>query len=105
MNKCEQKRLCFAEIRLLSTGPRTDRMGQVSGIVAYLNSFVYHAINVLYVQDLVLASKMKMKKKGIKKRNFNKCKEILIKALPKIFFITRSSILDDKSLISFPSPP
>ena len=102
MNKCEQKRLCFAEIRLLSTGPRTDRMGEVSGIVAYLNSFVYHVINVLYVQDLVLASKMKMKKKGI---NFDKCKEILIKALPKLFFITLSSILDAKSLISFPSPP
>ena len=75
-------RLCFGEILLPSSGPSLDKMGEFSGIVAFLNAFVHDVINLLYVQDLVLASKIKMKKKmGIKKININKCKEFLSKGL------------------------
>ena len=49
-------------------------MRQVSGIVASLNTVVYNVLNFLYVQDLVLPSKMKIKKNG-KKGKFNKCKK------------------------------
>ena len=61
----------FAIIRL---SLRPNRMRQVSGIVASLNTFVYNVLNFLYVQDLVLPSKMKIKKNG-KKGKFNKCKK------------------------------
>lgn len=36
------KRLSFGEICLSSSSPRPDRMGEVSGIVASLNAFVYN---------------------------------------------------------------
>ena len=48
------KRLCLREIYLSSSGPRPDRMGEVSKIVTSLNAFVYDVINFLSVQDLVL---------------------------------------------------
>ena len=59
-------------------------MGEVSGILASLNAFAYDVIKFLSVQDLVVASKIKMgkKKMEMKKRNFNKYKESLIKGLP-----------------------
>ena len=39
-------------------------MGEVSGIVAFLNVFrMYHSVHLLHEQDLVLASNMKIKKK------------------------------------------
>ena len=51
-------------------GPWSDRMGEVSGILASLNAFAYDVIKFLYVQDLVVASKIKMEKKK-KKKNGN----------------------------------
>ena len=50
-------------------------MRQVSGIVASLNTFVYNVLNFLYVQDLVLASKMRFKKMG-KRENLINVKKI-----------------------------
>ena len=42
-NSCHEqiclKRLCFWEIHLPSSGPRPDKMGEVSGITASLNAF------------------------------------------------------------------
>ena len=72
------KRLCFGgEIHLPSSGSRPDRTGEVSGNVAYLNAFVYDVMDVFYIQDLVFASKMKMKKMG-KRKNVVNVKENLI---------------------------
>ena len=71
------KRLCFREIYLPLSGLWHDRIPEVSGIVASLNAFAYDVINFLYVQDLVLVSK----RMRIKMRNFNKCKENLIRSL------------------------
>ena len=62
----------FAIIRL---SLRPNRMRQVSGIVASLNTFVYNVLNFLYVQDLVLASKMRIKKMG-KRENLINVKKI-----------------------------
>ena len=58
----------FAIIRL---SLRPNRMRQVSGIVASLNTFVYNVLNFLYVQDLVLASKMRIKKMGRRQNLIN----------------------------------
>ena len=44
-------------------------MGEVSGILASLNAFAYDVIKFFSVQDLVVASKIKMGKK--KKKNGN----------------------------------
>ena len=54
------KMLCFGDILVSSSDPRLDRLGVVSGITASLNKFAYDVKNFLYVQDLVLASKLKM---------------------------------------------
>ena len=75
------KRLCFGgEIHLPSSGSRPDRTGENSGNVAYLNAFVYDVMDVFYIQDLVFASKMKMKKMG-KRKNVVNAKENLINVL------------------------
>ena len=47
--------------------PWSDRMGEVSGILASLNAFAYDVIKFFSVQDLVVASKIKMGKKKKKK--------------------------------------
>ena len=63
------KRISFEEIHRPSSDPRPDRMGEVYGIVASLNACFF-----FYVQDLVLAS-------NFVKRNFTKCKKLLITGL------------------------
>ena len=56
------KRLSVWQLRLPSPGPRSEIISEV-GIVASFNTFAYDVLNFFYVQDLALASKMKMKKR------------------------------------------
>ena len=59
--------LCFRETCLPSSYPRPDKTEEVFRTIASLNGLVYDVLNSLYVQDLVLASQMKIKKKENKK--------------------------------------
>ena len=75
-------------------------MGEVSGIVTFLNAFVYDVINFLYLQDLVLVNETKMEK-----GKSNKCKKILIKGLSTNRFHHAWQHLAAKILTPYLSPP